>query len=593
MFIKLTRVRGHSYAQLVESFRDANGQPRQRNIATLGRVDENGGQVDKLLASLLKARGHAPRDTATPQVRFESALALGDVWALDQLWRELGFDALASVFRRARYTTPVEQALRVMVFNRLCDADSKLGVLRWLKTVSMPGVEPDKLSHQQLLRSMDALMAHQDAVDECVAHLLRPLIDVELSVVFYDLTTIRTEGLSEQAGDIRRHGMSKDGVVARQCMLGVVQTADGLPIYHEVFEGNAAEAATLKPTLLKVLQRYPHIRRLVVVADRGLLSVDNLAEMAQMKVADGQPLEFILAVPGRRYGDFVELLDPVEPQDPASTAGSGADASSPKAAQAAQAAQAASGTRTETLTETITETRWQGHRLVVAHDPHRAAEQTAQRNARIAELQARAAHLAGKLDAQDGGAAHRGRKLSDSGAKARFFHEVSQARLASIVRVDLKSELFTYDIDERALARARLMDGKLLLVTNVQDLPAAEVIARYKSLADIERGFRVLKSEIEIAPVFHRLADRIRAHASICFMALILYRVMRQRLKRAGHAASPEAALASLRRIQRHRVSINGGEPIGGISTIHQEQTAVMAALKLKKTSPDPQISLL
>ena len=140
--------------------------------------------------------------------RFESALALGDVWALDQLWRELGFDALAAVFRRARYTTPIEQAIRVMVFNRLCDADSKLGTLRWLQTVSMPGVDADNLSHQQLLRSMDALMDHQVAVNDTVAHLLRPLIDEELSVVFYDLTTIRAEGLSEHGGDVRRFGMS-------------------------------------------------------------------------------------------------------------------------------------------------------------------------------------------------------------------------------------------------------------------------------------------------------------------------------------------------------------------------------------------------
>jgi transposase len=73
------------------------------------------------------------------------------------------------------------------------------------------------------------------------------------------------------------------------------------------------------------------------------------------------------------------------------------------------------------------------------------------------------------------------------------------------------------------------MDGKLLLVTNVADLSPAEVVTRYKSLADVERGFRVLKSEIDIGPVFHRL-PRIRAHASICFIALILYRVMRQRL---------------------------------------------------------------
>jgi hypothetical protein len=119
-----------------------------------------------------------------------------------------------------------------MVFNRLCDADSKLGTLRWLQTVSLPGVDPSKMTHQHLLRSMDALMDHQGAVDDSVAHLLRPLIDQELSVVFYDLTTIRSEGLSVQDGDVRHFGMSKEGQVARQFMLGVVQTGDGMPIYH-------------------------------------------------------------------------------------------------------------------------------------------------------------------------------------------------------------------------------------------------------------------------------------------------------------------------------------------------------------------------
>lgn len=139
MFIKLTRSKSRTYAQLVESFRDEQGQPRQRTVATLGRVDEDGGTVDAVLRTLLRAKGRSGVDITTPQVRFESALALGDVWALDQLWRELGFDALAAVFRRARYTTPIEQAIRVMVFNRLCDADSKLGTLRWLQTVMQPG----------------------------------------------------------------------------------------------------------------------------------------------------------------------------------------------------------------------------------------------------------------------------------------------------------------------------------------------------------------------------------------------------------------------------------------------------------------------
>jgi transposase len=562
MFVKLARARGHTYAQIVQSYRDANGQPRQRNLLTLGRVDENNGQIDKMLQTLLKARGLGGVDTATPQVQFESALALGDVWALDQLWREIGFDCLAGVFRRARFSTAVEQAIRVMVFNRLCDADSKLGTLRWLQTVSMPGVDPAKLTHQHLLRSMDALMDHQQAVDDCVAHLLRPLIDDALSVVFYDLTTIRAAGHSVQDGDVRHFGMSKEGVVARQFMLGVVQTADGMPIYHEVFDGNTSEAPTLLPTVRKVLARYPHIRRLVMVADRGLLSVDNLADLSAISLPDGQPLEFILAVPGRRYGEFAELLQPLH------------TAAAPEG-------------------ETVAETSWEGLRLIVAHNPQRAQEQTDKRTARIAALEARAKDLANKLDGQDAGQKKRGRKLSDSGAKARFFHEVADAHLSKIIKIDLKSDLFTYDIDAKALARAQMMDGKLLLATNVADLEPAEIVQRYKSLADIERGFRVLKSEIEIAPVYHRLPERIRAHALVCFLALIVYRVLRRRLKLAKSDLSPERALAELRKIQRHRVRINKAEPISGISTINDSQAEVLETLKIRKPTQDAQLTLL
>ena len=564
MFIKLTRSGGHSYVQLVESFRNEKGKPRQRTITTLGRLDEIGGGVDSLLNGLLKATGRqAPPVAASPQVQFESALALGDVWALDQLWREIGFDALGAVFRKARYTTPIEHALRVMVFNRLCDPESKLGVLRWLEGVSLPEVDTARLSHQHLLRSMDALMDHQDAVDDVVAGLLRPLIDQDLSLVFYDLTTIRAAGLSEQTDDVRRYGMAKEGIIARQFMLGVVQTSEGLPIYHEVFDGNQAESPTLLPTLQKVLARYPHIKRLIVVADRGLLSLDNMDELGKIKLPSGQPLEFILAVPGRRYGEFVDTLADFQAN-----------------AQAAEH-------------EITGETRWKDMRLVMAHQPYQAKEQTQLRRERIAQLKARAEHLAGKLDGQDAGEVKRGRKLSDSGAKARFYHEVCEARLARIIKVDLKDELFTYTIDKAAQAQAELMDGKLLLVTNVPDLSPDEVIKRYKALADIERGFRVLKSEIEIAPVYHRLPERIRAHAMLCFMALIVYRIMRQRLKLANSDLSPEKALEKLRRIQRHSVSINSSTPITGISTIDTQQASVLTALHIKKPSQDHQLPLL
>ena len=563
MFIKLTRSGGHSYLQLVESFRNEQGVPRQRTVATLGRLDESGGGVDSLLQGLLRAKGLPASTASPPQVEFESALALGDVWALHQLWHELGFDALAGVFRKARYTTAVEHAVRVMVFNRLCDAESKLGVLRWLETVSVPEVDTASLSHQQLLRSMDALMDHQDSVDALVAGLLRPLVDQDLSLVFYDLTTISAAGLSEQPDDVRRYGLSKEGPIARQFMLGVVQTAEGLPIYHEVFDGNQAESPTLLPTLAKVLARFPHIKRLIVVADRGLLSLDNVDALGKIVLPSGAPVEFILAVPGRRYGEFEDVL---------------------------KAFQAKASVATQ---EIIDEARWQGLRLVMAHNPERAAEQTQLRRERIAKLAEQARQWAGKLDGQDAGVTAKGRKLSDSGAKARLYHEVCQAHLARIVKVDLKGELFTYTVDERAKAQAELMDGKLLLVTNVADLTPTEVVQRYKALADIERGFRVLKSETLIAPVYHRLPRRIRAHALVCFIALIIYRVMRQRLKLAKSELSPESALAQLRRIQKHSVTINNAAPISGISTINTQQADLLAALNLKKPTQDAQMSLL
>jgi len=566
MHLKITTSGGRRYVQLVESFRDENGKVKKRTVATLGRAEELAGGVDSVISGLLKLSGRAPLATPAepPAVSFEPARALGDAWTLTELWKSLGFAELKRVFRRTRHAIDVEALIRVMVFNRLCDPDSKLGVLRWLETVALPEIELTTITHQHLLRSMDALIDQHEAVDRVVTALLRPMIDQDLSVVFYDLTTIRAEGLSTQANDVRAFGMSKEGVIARQFMLGVVQTAEGLPIYHEVFAGNTAETRTLLPTIKTVLTRFPSVKRLILVADRGLLSLDNLDALDELRNACDRTLEFILAVPGRRYHEFVDLLDEFHRTQ-------------------CQAA----------ATEVIGEKRWNGLRLVIAHDPVRAALQTQQRDQKIEALLQRADQHSEKLDAQDEGVKRRGRKLSDNGAKARLFHEVSEAHLSKIIKVDLKSELFTYDIDPQARQLANMMDGKLLLVTNAPDLTASDVVSRYKSLADIERGFKVLKSEIQIGPVYHRLPERIRAHAAICFMALILYRVMRQRLKVAQTGLSPERALEYLRRIQHHQVRLNDSQTVTGVSTMSAEQTGILNALAVKKPAVPQQLALL
>lgn len=555
MFVKITTSGPRQYVKLVEAYRDAAGVSRQRVIATLGRLESlRAGQADSLVNGLLRAAGKPTMEEGTGEVAFAPALSVGDTWLLTALWKELGFaDAFRRVLRNRRQFD-AERLLRVMVFNRLCDPESKLGILRWLEGTLVPDVAADSVTHQQLLRTMDTLSECAEAMESALAGLLRPLIDQELSIVFYDLTTIRIEGGTELPEEVRQFGLSKEGGIARQVMLGVVQTAEGLPIHHEVFAGNTGETTTLVPTIEKVLARYP-IRRVVLVADRGLLSLENLEAIRALQVG-GQPLEFILAVPGRRYGDFDSLL---------------ADFHAKTCLTATE--------------EVVGELEWQGFRLVVAHRPDLAAEQGEARDARIAALEADAAQWAGKLDGQDAGRRYRGKKLSDAGTTARFYKAVSDAHLANIIQVDLASDVFTYTIDAKALARARLMDGKLMLVTNMPDHTPADILSRYKALADIERGFRVLKSEIEIAPVFHRLPNRIRAHALICFLALILYRVLRMRLKARDSQLSPERALEIVRRIQFHQVTLHQRQAAAGLSTLSPEQKELFDTVRLPEPS--------
>ncbi|WP_138472820.1 IS1634 family transposase [Poseidonocella sp. HB161398] len=546
MYTKITTSGGRRYLQLVEGFRDEDGKVRHRVIANLGRIDElTPRKLDPLISGLNRALGRAG-NTAS-EVIFDSARAHGDVFALHEIWKQLGFDrALARSLRDGRRKTDVEALVRAMVFNRLCAPDSKLGCLRWLDTVAMPAM-PETVTHQHLLRAMDALMDHADVVEDALAKQMRPLVDHDLAVVFYDLTTVRIHGEAKLEDDLRGFGMNKEtGGIARQFVLGVVQTAEGLPLLHTVHPGNMAETKTLQGMLETVLKRFP-VQRVVLVADRGLLSMDNIGELTALADRDGRKLEFILAVPARRYAELAETFQSL--------------------------AFDADG---------LAESTFAGHRLIIAHDPLRAAEQSDRRRARIRELEEMGDRLAGKLDGQDAGETARGRRASDRGSYSRFTRAVAEAELTRFIKPDLQADLFSWTVDEAAIARAELFDGKLALLTNVAGNTPAEAVARYKSLAYIERGFRVLKSDIEIAPVHHRLPDRIRAHALICFLALVLYRVMRMRLKAKGHSASPRTALDLLARIQKHTTHI-GDQTFTGLSRSMPEQLDLFDALGLPK----------
>ena len=545
MYTRITKSGGRSYLQIVEGYRTENGSVRQRVVANLGRLDQlQPKDLDPLIGGLNRALGRLEPTAFAPE--YESTKTFGDVFLLHHLWQQLGFSKIISkALRSSRRSFDAEAMVRAMVFNRLCAPDSKLGCLGWLDTVSIPNM-PEAISHDHLLRSMDALIDNADVIENLIAEQMRPLLDQQLSVVFYDLTTIRIHGETRIENDLRAHGINKEtGGIARQFVLGVVQSAEGLPLMHTVHPGNVSETKTLQSMLTQVLERFP-VERVILVADRGLLSLDNISELTELAEVKARKLQFILAVPARRYGELSETFESLE------------------------------------FTDGLAESTFAGHRLVVAHDKARAAEQSARRRARIKEQEDFAEKLVKKLDGQDEGLTEKGRRASDRGAYSRFTRSVAEAELTRFIKADFESDLFSYWLDEEAIKKAERFDGKLALVTNVADFSAGEIVQRYKALADIERGFRVLKSDLEIAPVFHRLPDRIRAHSLICFMALVIYRVMRMRLKEHGSVLSPKTALEILSRIQQHKATV-GDRAYSGISKTTPEQLDLFAALEVPR----------
>lgn len=571
MFTRISRSGGRSYLQLVESFRE-NGKVKQRMVASLGRLDEV--KVKALISDLERSIGIKPAApeqsvTATLPISFASARAYGDLYALQCLWQELGLGgALNRSLRSSRRQFDAEALIRTMVFNRLADPRSKLGLLDWLDRVEIPGVTT--VTHQQLLRAMDALVDRMDEVESALTRLIKPLLDTSLSIVFYDLTTIRIHGEKELPEDVRQYGLNKEtGGIARQFVLGVVQSADGIPLLHTVAPGNISEASTLRPMLEHLLKRFD-VARLVVVADRGLLSLDNIAQIRALALENRRQVDFILALSARRYKAMPALMTALN------------------------------------YTDGLAETRFENERCVVAYDAHTAARQAEKRRAEIKAVEAIGQKLADKLDAQDvaevaleiaaaakmlkrksskkaqeNAPKKRSKKANDRSAYVRFAKELKDRKLTKYFTIDWEAKEFTFERNEAAIAASEALDGKLVLLTSLTESESnsAQTVLRYKALADIERGFRVLKSDIEIAPMHHRIELRIRAHALICFLALLMHRLLRLKLKRAESEFSPTRALAELRGIQRHAVTI-GTVVHAGLSTIAPQQKTLFEQLK-------------
>jgi hypothetical protein len=402
---------------------------------------------DTLINGLLKFTNRATLDELHSEVTsegttFRPVLQVGDIWAILGIWHQLNLaQTIAKAVRRSRRQIDVEKLVRVTVMNRLSDPKSKLGLLRWLEQVYLPGVDRESVQHQHLPRAMVVLLEHKQEFEDELVGTLPPLFDIEMEVVFYDITTVSVEGESELDGDLREHGKSKDfDGVDRQYAVGVVQTADGFPVTHEVFKGNISETTTVQGIVTGLAERFS-IRRLVFVADRAMISLDNLAELEGIELPDGRKVEYILAVPARRYRKMTEDLPELHQRLMAETKGSDEEA--------------------------VAEAEVDGRRLVVAHSPKIAKRARRMRAKRVAKSLALARKLAGKLNDQADGAARRGRRLSDSGAKITLGQELSKRKLTRLIEIETDDEIFWWGWKVDELKRDLELDG-LSAITDEQ-----------------------------------------------------------------------------------------------------------------------------
>jgi DDE family transposase len=479
------------YVQLAHN-RRVNGVTQAEVLLNLGRED----QLDleglrRLAASITRFTdgdgGGVPLPGAPGEFDVVASRPLGGVWLLDGLWRTLGVDrALGRVLGPRRFTTDVERVLFALVANRALAPCSKLAAAEWVSCdVAIPGL--GAMDEDQAYRAMD-LLVEADAeakVQEAVFFACADLLNLEVDLLFFDTTTTYFERDEPEQGDgaFRVFGHSKDHRPdLPQIVIGLAVTREGIPVRVWCWPGNTNDMSVIGE--VKDGLRGWRLGRVVTVVDRGFSSDENLRYLTR---AGGH------WIAGERMRD-----------------------GSPDA-QAALSRQGRYQTVRENLR--VKEVRVgdgdAAKRFVICHNPAEADRESTQRDDTIRRLEAELERIAKQRAKGKSAKAHEVHTraecaLRDHPALGRYLRQTPSGRLR---------------IDRAKIAAEAKLDGKFLLSTSDPDLSAEDVALGYKNLLEAERGFRDLKTTIELRPVFHRLEHRIRAHVLLSWLALLLIRV--------------------------------------------------------------------
>jgi len=479
------------YVQLAHN-RRVDGVTQAEVLLNLGREDQL--DVDglrRLAASITRFTdgdgGGQPLPGAPGEFDVTGSRPLGGVWLLDGLWRTLGVDrALAGVLGPRRFSTDVERVLFAMVANRALAPCSKLAAAEWASAdVHIPGLAG--MDEDQCYRAMDVLIeADAEAkVQEAVFFACADLLNLEVDLLFFDTTSTYFERDEPESGDgaFRLYGHSKDHRPdLPQIVIGLAVTREGIPVRCWCWPGNTNDMSVLQE--VKDGLRGWRLGRVVTVVDRGFSSDENLRYLTRAgghwiageRMRDGSK---DAAEALSRQGRYQTVKDNLRVKEVRVGDGDAAK------------------------------------RFVICHNPVEADRDKATRDDTIQRLQAELDRIdtqRAKAKTQKAFDAHCRAEcaLRDHPTLGRYLRQTPAGRLR---------------VDKAKITAEAKLDGKYLLSTSDPDLTAEDVALGYKNLLEAERGFRDLKTTIELRPVFHRLEHRIRAHVLIAWLALLMIRV--------------------------------------------------------------------
>jgi arginine repressor len=520
MFIRIkrggNRAHPHDYLQIVESYREGTSV-RQRVLVTLGRLDQlrTDGQIDGLIKSLCRFSEalRVIEASKVPDIDACSAKPWGPALVFGRLWERQGIPGiLEDLGESRRLEFNLERVGFALSLQRLMEPGSDLQGSRWVKTVEAPGFEKIELQH--LYRGVGLLSDLRESLEKQLYLQDRNLFNQTLDLVFVDTTS--SYMYRDRETPLWRRGHSRDHRPdLPQVILAIVVDRQGWPIAWEVMPGNRADGKAFQE-LIGLLRRRFQIGRVIVVADRGMVSEENL----ELLTKDSEfPFDYIVGCRMRKQKEVTEEV-------------------------------LSRGGRYHQVSQKlkVKEVEVKGHRYVVCLNEEEAKKDKVARESMVKGLE---------------------EKLAKGGLKVLVGNR-GYARF-------LKTRRGAWEIDDEAVKKDERLDGKFVLRTTTR-LSTNEVAQAYKGLWRVERTFREQKSTLEVRPIYHQTDRQCVGHIVASFLALRLEVDLQRALDERGIEVSWPDLMGDLKQLQAVRMTLDGKDYLIRTDFIGSAYQAFLAA---------------